>query len=116
MGAAAYYRGSANIRRSIEMEQRDPTFRMMDDINALPKKTLKCSRGKITDKKHPTLDRVAIKSDPIHANVWWMLSPDTMFDGFGFAYKSLRDAIRSWDISLTEYDELTDTWYAVPNV
>ena len=103
MGVAAYNRGSQCIADGISRDypQQDIAFALMDRINNLPKLG-----------KHPSapfLDRLAIKKVQ---NVWWLLDPDKMFEGFGYWYTSLSQLVQSWDIYLNGYDETTDTWYA----
>jgi hypothetical protein len=115
MGIAEYNRGSASISNQITMAQRDPIFLKMDLINGLPKKEVTCLKSKMLKRTHKPFSRVAIKSDPVKDNVWWVLDTEKMWDGKGFAYKSLADAVRSWDISLVEYNAMTDTWYADPD-
>ncbi len=87
MGAAAYNRGTKAIAMQIDAEARAPEFLLMDDLNALPKRA----------------DAVT-PFGPVHFSVghggWWAECPIT---GFGYHYKTLRDAVRAWRVTITAY-------------
>lgn len=114
MGIAAYNRGSQVIAKQINRDypKKNVAFEIMDRINALPKfKHGTLSREILDSKIVPFSDKVTIFYDK-QQNVWWILDPVKLFDGFGYFYKSLEDLIRSWDIYLTGYDETLNHWYA----
>lgn len=96
MGAAAYNRGSANIRRQIEAEQRPVEFEVMDELNALPR---------FPDAGTP-FGLIEFVSD---RGGFWAQCPVT---GFGFRYTTLREAVRRWRVEIIEY--ANGTWKAVP--
>ena len=98
MSNAAYNRGSRAIRNQVEQHARPIEFAMMDDYNAMPKHE---------PAKAPFLP-VAIT--PGHGG-FWLYDPRT---SFGFWYRTLADAVRSWRIALTGYDARTQTWTAIP--
>jgi len=85
MGAAAYRRGSALITRQLDASQRRPEYRLMDDLNALPK-----------------YDDAGTPFGPIQfvweKGVWWAECPQT---GFGYHYPTLREAVRRWRVTIT---------------
>lgn len=86
MGAAAYNRGTKLIGELISREDRPAEFVFMDDLNALPKN-----------------DGAAKPFGPIHFvnshGGWWAECPTT---GYGYFYKTLRQAIRAWRVSINE--------------
>ena len=105
MGIAAYNRGSKAITDQIAREHYRPTaFLVMDRINALPKFQAKPMR--------PFTEKVVIESDPQRENVWWVMCPVKLENGFSYWYRSLAEAVRSWDVYLTGYDETTNRWTA----
>ena len=98
MSKAAYDRGSQAIRNQVDQHSRAVEFSMMDDYNALPKYP-----GAPT----PFSDVVISTWRGGH----WLADPE---DDFGFWYRTLADAVRSWDIDLTGYDASKQTWTATP--
>lgn len=113
MGAAAYYRGSKAIseRISRDFPVRDSAFETMDRINAMAKKPLPKSEI-LRGKRKPLLDKYAIQYDRPH-NVWWMMNPDEMYEGYARHYPTLKDVITSWDnLYLTGYNYETHIWTA----
>ena len=86
MGAAAYQRGNKRISADIDAQQRASEFVLMDDLNALP--------------KHEGASK---PFGPIHFigshGGWFAECP---VSGFGYFYASLREAVRSWQVSITE--------------
>ena len=96
MGVAAYYRGNALISRHIKEDARDPIFEMMDDLNELPKYQ---DSGKPLGPIHFVY----------HRGVWFAECPKT---GFGFWYKNLREAVRRWNVEITEYRN--GIWVGIP--
>jgi hypothetical protein len=87
MGVAAYNRGSNVIREQIAAQERPVEFVMMDNLNAIPK-----------------YEDAGTPSDTIHfgydeRGVWWAECPKT---GFGYFYKSLREAVRRWRVVIRE--------------
>lgn len=99
MSNAAYNRGTAQLRSQIDAKARPVAYVMMDEINALPK-----APGAATPFGET---RITTGNGG-----FWIECPVT---GFGFWYKTLRAAVRGWNISLTGYDETTNTWTAEPN-
>ncbi len=97
MGVAAWNRGSGNISRQLDNEARPSEFRMMDDLNALPK--FDCAQTPFGDINF-IRDR----------GVWVAECPKT---GKGYWYKTLRDAVRSWNVSVIGYEN--GVWRAIPN-
>ena len=97
MGVAAYNRGSALISRQISNNRRPVEFEMMDELNALPKY------------EDAGLPFGPVRLESSHGG-WWIVCPDT---GFGFWYKTLREAVRRWRITIIGYDG--SGWYAVPS-
>ncbi len=98
MGVAAYNRGSSLVARQIDAERRPVEFEMMDDLNTLPKLP----------------GAVAPWGETILANShggWWITCPIT---GFGYWYKTLREAVQSWQIDVVAYDATKNEWRAVP--
>ena len=96
MGIAAYNRGTQLLARKIDAEARPAEFAMMDDLNALPKLP-----GSATP-----FD--AIHFTPGHGG-WWAECPTT---GFGYWYRTLRQAVRSWNVSV--HAHTGETWIAAP--
>ena len=97
MGIAAYNRGNKLITRQIEADRRPVEFEKMDMLNALPKYP-----------KAPTPFGPVIFV--FSHGVWWAECPVT---GFGYCYPALTNAVRSWNVTITEYNN--GTWRAVPN-
>lgn len=98
MSNAAYDRGSMCIRNQAAQDARPAIFAMMDDYNAMPKHEPAAA---------PFLP-VAIT--PGHGG-FWLYDPRT---SYGFWYRTLAEAVRSWRIDLTGYDASTQTWTAIP--
>ena len=88
MGVAAYNRGSAAISRQIADEARPVEFQIMDELNALPK---------YDDAGTPFGD---IRFVPGHGGVW-AECPTT---GYGFWYRTLREAMRRWRVEIYACD------------
>ena len=72
------------------------------DLNALPKYS----------HQKPLIDELVIEESD---GVFWLMDPVKLGEGFGFAYKTLKDAIRSFDISLTGYDHENQRWLVSVN-
>jgi hypothetical protein len=96
MGAAAYARGSALIARQIDGDARPVAFVIMDDLNALPKK----------DKAPTPFGEIQFVAG--HGG-WWAECPKT---GFGYHYKTLREAVRSFRVEVYAYNN--GAWLARP--
>jgi hypothetical protein len=87
MGVASYNRGTARLIAQIDASARLPEFQMMDDLNAMPK------------------DAGANKPfGPIHFIAghggFWAACPVT---GFGYWYRTLRQAVRAWRVTIVAY-------------
>lgn len=87
MGVAAYNRGTQVIRRQTDSDMRDPVFILMDELNSLPK-----DPGARKPFQAVELDR--------GNGGWWIACP---VSGFGYWYKTLRKAVRAWDVVVTGY-------------
>ena len=98
MSNAAYNRGSQCIRNQVEQNQRPAIFAMMDDYNAMPKHA-----GSVA----PFLP---VEIVPGNGGMW-VSDPRT---GYGFWYRTLAEAVRSWEIDLTGYDASRRAWAAQP--
>ena len=96
MGVAAYNRGSASIARQIQARVRPVEFEVIDRLNALPKHD-----------NAPT-PWGEIQFTPGHGG-WWAECPVT---GFGYWYKTLREAVRSWNVEIYAYQ--LGIWIARP--
>ena len=98
MGAAAYNRGSRVIRRRADDAARPVEFDVMDRLNAPPKR--------------PGAPRPfgPVRFVPGHGG-WWAECPVT---GFGYWYRSLVTAVRSWRVTVTSYDATRQEWGAEP--
>jgi hypothetical protein len=98
MGVGAYNRTSRAIIKQIELENRAKEFTMMEELNGLP--------------KYPD---AGTPFGPIQFayshGIWWAECPTT---GFGFHYKTLREAIKSWHVEITGYNYDTNLWTAIP--
>lgn len=98
MGHAAYQRGSVLISRLIDEDRRDSIFEMLAHLNVLPK-----------------LEGAKVPFGPIRFvfgnGVWWAECPTT---GFGYHYPTLREAVRSWKVTITGYDATDNTWKGEP--
>ena len=113
MGAAAYRRGSMIISEQISRDfpMRDSAFAAMDRINAMAKTPIAKSEF-LRGKRKPLLDKYAIQYDAAR-NIWWMMDPENMHEGFSHSYRSLEDVIRSWNgLYLTGYDYEAHIWTA----
>lgn len=111
MGIAAYNRGSQVISRQIQRDHplRQRAFEIMDRINALPKFGQDPLLNALKVKRVPFTETVALE----YSNGgWWMMDPDNMYEGHSRFYRTLEDAIRSWDIFLVGYSEITRVWTA----
>ena len=96
MGIAAYNRGSNAISRQLDADQKPVEFLMMDDLNALP--------------KSPTHDsHLALYNSVCDHHGWWAECPVTKY---GYCYPSLRQAVQSWQVTITEYNR--GIWVAIP--
>jgi len=98
MGVAKENRDRALTASQIDDEARHLAFRIMDQMNALPKDPRAFA---------PFGDVVILQN----RGVWRVECP---VSGFGFWYDSLADAVQSWRIALTGYDESLDKWTAIP--
>lgn len=96
MGVAAYNRGSAVISNDIARQDRAAHFQMMDALNAIPRK-----QG-----AHAPFGPIHLISS--HGG-WFAECPTT---GYGFWYRTLRDAVSHWLIDVTEWRD--GVWVAVP--
>lgn len=97
MGAAAYQRGSALISKQFAADRRAPEFVLMDELNAL--------------EKFPDAGRPfgPVTFSFSHGG-WWAMCPTT---GFGYWYRTLREAVRRWHVEIVGYDN--GDWLAEPN-
>ena len=97
MGAAAYHRGSRSLSRQMDAEQRPVEFVLMDELNALP--------------KYPDAGRPFGPVQVFYApqGVWWIQCPTT---GYGFWYRSLRELVKRWQITIIGYQG--GVWTAIP--
>lgn len=96
MGAAAYNRGSARIRESIDAEARPVEYEIMDRLNAIPK-----GRGAGTP-----FGPVEI----VEGNGgFWIACPST---GFGWWYQSMSDLMAGWRVQIT--GRIHAKWIAEP--
>jgi hypothetical protein len=89
MGIAAYNRGSRVISQRIDAEMRPVEFEMMERLNALPK---------YEDAGTP-LGPINFIYDP---RGFW--SAECSVTGFGFWYKTLHEAVRRWNVTITGFD------------
>jgi hypothetical protein len=103
MGSAAYRRGSQVIAQQLDQEQRPVEFLMMEELNALPK---------YPDAGSPfgPICFTYLAQD----DAWWALDPVKLWGGRGFRYRSLREAVMRWYVTLTVYDATSQLWHAVP--
>ena len=97
MGVAVYNRGSACLARQIQDDQRPIEFDFMDRLNSIKK----------YDYALPPFGPVRI--GPGH-NGQWIYCPKTEF---GYWYTTVIEAVKSWDIIVTGYDN--GEWIAIPN-
>lgn len=97
MGVAAYNRGSNLIAQHADDDKRPVEFEIMDQLNGLA--------------KYPDAGR---PFGPIHfvkGNCgFWAMCPVT---GFGFWYRTLREAVCRWRVQITGYDN--GAWIAERN-
>lgn len=97
MGVAAYNRSSAVVRQMINDQQRPVEFRLMDELNAIPK-----------------YEDAGVPFGPIrfvHSHGgWWAECPVT---GFGYWYRTLREAMRRWHVVIHTYEH--GAWLAEPS-
>lgn len=96
MGIAAYNRGSKLISDQIQNDARAVEFQMMDELNALPRS-----------------GDAQVAWGPLYFTfshgVCWAECP---VSGFGYAYPSLRKAIKAWRVTITEFNN--GIWVGVP--
>jgi len=97
MGVAAYNRGSACIRKSISAGRRPVEFEFIEELNSLPK---------YEDAGNPLGDINFVFS----RGVWWAECPLT---GFGYFYKTLREAVKRWKVVITGFN---GTFYTASKV
>lgn len=97
MGVAAYQRGTNLIRRQLAENDRRAEFVMMEELNSLQK---------FEDAGRPFDDIWFVRGH----GAWWAECPKT---GYGYRYKTLREAVRSWRVTIYCYDGLR--WFATPN-
>lgn len=89
MGVAAYNRGSALISRQLSEDPRVSAMRsLVDSLNAVAKR-----EGAQRPWGPARLERG-------HGG-WWLACPKT---GFGYWYRTLRAAMREWNIYVAEVD------------
>ena len=102
MGIAAYNRGSQAISDSIHRDNpiKPCAFDIMDRVNSLPKYPGACK---------PFAEKLTITRSH---GVFWLSDYDNPEKSSRW-YNSLSDAIRSWEIFLTEYCQSSDTWVAI---
>lgn len=101
MGVAAYNRGSANISRFIEREHADlhpVEFEIMDNLNAMTK-----DAGALAP-----FGPVVFSFE---RGLCWASCP---VSGFGYHYRSLREAVRAWRVVVTGCDVSTGEYLAIP--
>lgn len=98
MGVAAYNRGTKALAAQIAAEARDPAFRFIDDLNAIPREA-----GAVTP--WGPLDLTFSRG------VWWAECPAT---GRGYYYPTLRAAVAAWLIDVVKYDATAATFRAIP--
>jgi hypothetical protein len=96
MGAAAYNRGSKLIAEHLAANDRKAEFEFMEQLNNLQK---------YEDAGTPF---ASINFTP-YRDGWWAECPVT---GYGHWYKTLREAVRRWNVEINGYDG--KTWYAKP--
>lgn len=101
MGIAAYNRGTERIRKDADARERDPAFILMEELNAIA--------------KHPNAARpfgpiVFVYDGRSH---WHALDPNKRFSGFGYWYRTLREAVSAWRVQVIEYRN--GEYYSVPN-
>lgn len=99
MGIAAYNRASSVIRLRISQDDRPVAFQMMEDFNNLEK---------YDDAGAPFGDLIFTFS----RGVWWVNAASHP-DGYGYYYKSLREAIKRWKVVIVEFNN--GTWRGVPS-
>lgn len=97
MGVASYQRANDVIRNRIAENDRPVEFVMMEELNSLPK---------FEDAGRPFTD---IWFVPGHGG-WCAECPRT---GYGYWYKTLREAVRRWRVTINGYDGIR--WLATPN-
>lgn len=97
MGAAAYHRGSRSLSRQMDAEQRPVEFVLMDELNALP--------------KYPDAGRPFGPVQVFYApqGIWWI---ECLTTGYGFWYRSLRELVKRWEITIIGYTH--GVWDAIP--
>lgn len=98
MGVAAYNRGTKAIRDDISRDGRPAEFWMMDSLNSMPK---------YEDAGRP-FGSILFKYD---GKRWWAVDPVKQFAGRGYWYESLREAVKRWDVEITEYRD--GDWFAI---
>lgn len=97
MGIASYNRGNKAVSEQFKRDCRPAEFERMDKLNSLPKNS---------DSGQPFGD---IHFSRDHRGYWWATCPKT---GFGYWYKTLHEAIKSWNVHVHTYDN--GTWVASP--
>lgn len=98
MGIAAYNRGSHVIREQLNTNARPVEFEIIDRLNSLEK---------YPDAGTPFEGVVILFSN----DVWWVECVKT---GFGFAYDTLSELVRRWNITITGYSAVSAQFTAVP--
>jgi len=97
MGVAATNRGSVSIRKGIARDFARPAeFDLMDSLNAMTK---------FEDAGTPFGEIVIVQG---HGG-WWAECPVT---GFGYWYKTLREAVKRWNVNVTGFSH--GKWTAKP--
>lgn len=102
MGAGAYYRGNRVIRQQLEANMRPVEFEVMDKLNALLK---------YPDAGTPHA-RIRFQFDK-NSKRWWVLDEKKGFAGFGYSYVNLHEAVKRWNVVITEYHD--GAWIADPS-
>jgi len=98
MGVAAYNRGSRLVREQIDRERRPVEFELMEELNAI--------------QRHPKAKAPFAPIVFVPGNGgWWAQCPTT---GFGYWYRTLREAVKWWKVDITGYDSRSQEWTAVP--
>lgn len=104
MGSAAYRRGSQLVQRQLATTMPTRLLRDIADLNALPKYP---DAGRFWSAMPLTLTYAA------HQHCWWLEGPDGPA-GYGLMYRTLREAVRRWHLTITGYDATTGIWHAEP--
>ena len=96
MGIAAYNRGTKALAQAIDAQARAVEFDLMDSLNAM-----------LRDPRAAT-PFGPIQFVPGHDGIW----AECPVTGFGYWYRTLRAAVRAWNVEITEIHH--GTWLAIP--